>query len=136
MPADPNTGMLVGETQVFPNGTRYGEYRIGGTSLASPLMAGVMAVPTTPRASRTASSTPRCTSCSAPARCTTLRPLGHRIAEVRTDYVNSLNNTKGKFWRLRTAGIPTTIFTRPGYDDVTGVGTPNGTAFVRALGRR
>ena len=44
MAADPNTGMLVGETQVFPNGTHYGEYRIGGTSLSSPLMAGVIAI--------------------------------------------------------------------------------------------
>nr|WP_284289508.1 hypothetical protein [Angustibacter aerolatus] len=42
---DPNTGMLVGETQTFPDGTaKYSEYRIGGTSLASPLFAGVMAI--------------------------------------------------------------------------------------------
>ena len=43
MDADPTTGMLVGETQQFPEGTHYDEYRIGGTSLASPLFAGVMA---------------------------------------------------------------------------------------------
>ena len=42
--------MLVGETQVFalPSGSarrrHYGEYRIGGTSLGSPLLAGVQAV--------------------------------------------------------------------------------------------
>ena len=31
---DPNSGMLVGETQSFPNGgVHYDEYRIGGTSL-------------------------------------------------------------------------------------------------------
>ena len=41
--ADPTTGMLVGETQIFPKGVKYDEYRIGGTSLASPLMAGVVA---------------------------------------------------------------------------------------------
>ncbi len=47
MDADPTTGMLVGETQNFPlasvfgpAGNHYGEYRIGGTSLASPLFAG------------------------------------------------------------------------------------------------
>ena len=41
MDADPTTGMLVGETQNFPlasafgpAGIHYGEYRIGGTSLA------------------------------------------------------------------------------------------------------
>ena len=43
--ADPQTGMLVGETQTFADGTvRYGEFRLGGTSLASPLMAGVVAL--------------------------------------------------------------------------------------------
>ncbi len=51
MDADPTTGMLVGETQNFslpsrfgPAGVHYGEYRIGGTSLASPLFAGAQAV--------------------------------------------------------------------------------------------
>ena len=42
---DPNTGMLVGETQTFPDGSQqYSEYRIGGTSLASPLYAGMFAL--------------------------------------------------------------------------------------------
>jgi len=42
---DPTTGMLVGQTQTFPDGSvAYGEYRIGGTSLSSPLMAGFMAL--------------------------------------------------------------------------------------------
>ena len=42
--ADPNTGMLIGETQTFPEGAAYGEFRIGGTSLASPLFAGMTAL--------------------------------------------------------------------------------------------
>ena len=42
--ADPTTGMLVGETQLFGSQARYGEYRIGGTSLASPLMGGMVAL--------------------------------------------------------------------------------------------
>jgi subtilase family serine protease len=41
---DPNTGFEVGETQVFPDGTYWDQYRIGGTSLSSPLIAGVVAV--------------------------------------------------------------------------------------------
>ncbi|HKS97902.1 MAG TPA: S53 family peptidase, partial [Rugosimonospora sp.] len=40
MPGDPNTGFIVGETQVFPDGTYWDQYRIGGTSLSSPLLAG------------------------------------------------------------------------------------------------
>jgi len=39
--ADPNTGLLVGQTQTFSNGTYYDEYRIGGTSVAAPLTAGL-----------------------------------------------------------------------------------------------
>jgi subtilase family serine protease len=136
MPADPNTGMLVGETQVFPNGTHYGEYRIGGTSLASPLMAGVMAVADDAAGFAHGFINPALYQLLGTRALHDVRPLGIRIAEVRTDYVNGVNNAQGKFWRLRTAGIPTTIFTRHGYDDVTGVGTPNGTAFVRALSRR
>ena len=50
MDADPTTGMLIGQTQDFSldtefgsAGTNYGEFRIGGTSLASPLLAGLNA---------------------------------------------------------------------------------------------
>ena len=45
MDGDPQTGMLVGETQTFlDKSVRYSEYRIGGTSLSSPLFAGMMAL--------------------------------------------------------------------------------------------
>ena len=44
MDADPYTGFLVGQTQTLPNGTTgYGESGWGGTSLASPLCAGLQA---------------------------------------------------------------------------------------------
>jgi subtilase family serine protease len=44
MDGDPSTGLKIGETQEFAKGVvRYGEYRLGGTSLSSPLLAGVMA---------------------------------------------------------------------------------------------
>lgn len=43
--ADPNTGFLVGQTQTFPDGSeKYSEYRIGGTSLAAPVIAAVQAL--------------------------------------------------------------------------------------------
>lgn len=44
MDADPMTGFMVGVTQKLPNGsTGYGESAIGGTSLATPLFAGLTA---------------------------------------------------------------------------------------------
>ncbi len=43
MDADPNTGMLIGLTQTFPDGVYYDQFKEGGTSLATPLLAGVIA---------------------------------------------------------------------------------------------
>jgi subtilase family serine protease len=44
MDADPNTGMLEGLTETFPNHrVAYGQFPVGGTSVASPLLAGVIA---------------------------------------------------------------------------------------------
>jgi subtilase family serine protease len=44
MDADPSTGFLIGLHEIFPNGKdTYGQTRYGGTSLASPLLAGVIA---------------------------------------------------------------------------------------------
>jgi subtilase family serine protease len=42
--ADPATGFLIGLTEAFSNGaTKYGTTRYGGTSLASPILAGIVA---------------------------------------------------------------------------------------------
>lgn len=41
--ADPGTGFLIGITQKFKSGSHYSQTRYGGTSLASPLLAGVIA---------------------------------------------------------------------------------------------
>src|SRR5260370_36284631 len=36
---------MIGEPHTFPDGSvKYSEYRIGGTSLSSPIMAGIMAL--------------------------------------------------------------------------------------------
>jgi subtilase family serine protease len=44
MDADPMTGFLTGVTQKLPNGSvGYAESTIGGTSLAAPLFAGILA---------------------------------------------------------------------------------------------
>ena len=43
MDADAQSGFLIGLTQVFPDGTYYSQFKEGGTSLASPLLAGVIA---------------------------------------------------------------------------------------------
>ena len=135
---DPQTGFRVGQTQTFPDGSeQYSEYRIGGTSLSSPLLAGLQAV-----ANQLAG-----------------RPLGflnpriyalagssayHDVADpkrpdggvVRIDYANAFDASTGTITSLRTLNDTGTIFVRKGYDDVTGVGTPNGIAYLLLIGGR
>jgi subtilase family serine protease len=157
MVGDPNTGFLVGQTQFFPDGgcprggtVCYGEFRLGGTSLSSPLLAGVMALVDQARANGN------------------LPPLGfanpaiydaygqnngslHDVQGttiggydwvIRNDFFNTLNADdtdpalapNGIITSKRTLGYTGQfIQTGPGYDDMTGVGTPDGSSFLNTL---
>jgi len=130
MDGDPNTGIIVGETQVFPDGTYWDQYRIGGTSLSSPLLAGVVAVANQVHHHPLGFINPlyyRLLGTSALH--DTVAPASP-LAQVRTDYTNALDNSQGKFWRLQTVDVQSsTLHDTPGYDDETGVGTPHGPAF-------
>lgn len=133
---DPNTGMRVGQTQTFPDGTYYDEYRIGGTSLSSPLYAGMFALavqkhgpyglanPTLYRARGTAYDITKAERDTYP-------------GDVRVDYKNSVDPTAGYSYTARWFDFdePLTIHVRPGYDDVTGIGSPNGPAWLAAIQR-
>jgi subtilase family serine protease len=133
MDADPQTGMLIGQSQTFPDGSvKYSEYRIGGTSLASPLLAGVVAVGDqatggslgflNPRLYRKANASllhDVTTACPAtPQQCVT-------DGVVRVNYANGFDASDGTATVLRTFNQTGSIYTRPGYDDVTGVGSPS-----------
>ncbi len=143
MLGDPSTGFLVGQTQTFPDGAYYDEYRIGGTSLSSPLFAGTLAL-----AEQLAKhefglvngalysnyGTSAFTDIKSPAE------LGLTAAQsgvVRVDYSNGIDATAGTFntERLFSYDSGLTIHTVAGYDNVTGVGSPNGAAFLAALGK-
>ena len=130
MDADPNTGMIVGETQVFPDGTYWDQYRIGGTSLSSPLLAGVVAVASQAHHHPLGFINPlyyRLLGSSALH--DTVAPTSP-VAQVRTDYANLLDNSQGKTYKLQTIDVQSsTLHDIPGYDDETGVGTPRGPAF-------
>jgi subtilase family serine protease len=128
MDADPTTGMLVGETQAFPSGNAYGEYRIGGTSLASPLFAGFLAVTTQAAGTRQGFINPKLYR-------TSKNKPGQLVADVngnpikdagnvRADYANSLNASDGILYSVRTFNQDSSLVTAPGWDDVTGNGVP------------
>jgi hypothetical protein len=55
------------------------------------------------------------------------------LASVRVNFVNLLNPRLGLDFALRTYNQTGTLATTPGYDDVTGLGTPNGQAFLDAM---
>ncbi|GHH74634.1 serine protease [Streptomyces sulfonofaciens] len=139
--ADPNTGFLVGQTQTFPDGSQqYSEYRIGGTSLAAPTVAGIQALAQQAHGGR---------------------PLGFAnpaiydrygsklyhdvtdhpvkgaegLAVARVDYANSYDDSEGLLTSLRTLGKDTSLSAVNGYDDVTGVGSP-APGYVESYGTR
>jgi subtilase family serine protease len=135
MDADPTTGMLVGETQNFalssvfgPAGVHYGEYRIGGTSLASPLMAGVQAALQQGSGSRIGFANPLIYSLKASEHNASIYfdpGAAHLpdVGNVRSDYANGYNPSDGLIYSLRTFNQDSSLTTNQGWDDVTGVGT-------------
>ena len=130
---DPNTGYLVGETQTFPNGVaHYDEYRIGGTSLSSPLMAGIMALADQAAGRPHGFANPLLYRLNRTSAVTDITNPASTIAVVRTNYVNNVDASAGLVYRLRTMNQTLTLHTTPGWDDVTGIGTPT-SSFVGAL---
>jgi subtilase family serine protease len=115
---------------------QYGEYRIGGTSLSSPLLAGMIAL-----ADQAAHAQGKGNIGFAnpaiyqlyQAHSAGIRDVKHRDgAYIRNDYVNSVNNNDGYLYSVRSVDQDTSLKTTTGYDMVTGVGTPTG-SFYAAL---
>jgi subtilase family serine protease len=141
---DPSTGFLVGQTQTFSDGTYYDEYRIGGTSVAAPLTAGLAAVANQIAGSPLGFLNPRiyqayATGSSAFYDVDQADNFGTTVnsplpSMVRVNYVNSENAAGGLSYSLRTQEEPNqTLHSTRGYDTATGVGTPNGASFFAAV---
>lgn len=131
--ADPNAGLMIGETQTFPDGSaKYSEYRIGGTSLSSPIMAGIMALADQAHGSPHGFANPLFYSKAGSAAYHDVVSPASTLAVVRVNYNNSVDASAGVSYRLRALNQTLSLQTTPGYDDVTGVGTPT-SAFLNAL---
>ncbi|GLY65959.1 S53 family peptidase [Amycolatopsis taiwanensis] len=126
---DPNTGFLVGQTQTFPEGVSYDQYRLGGTSLSSPVLAGIMAVSDSLVHFHHGFINPLIY---ATAKSPSINDVQHVEGAVqRVDFVNSTDASDGLIVSARKLDFPNlTIHTTRGYDNVTGVGSPNGPAFL------
>jgi subtilase family serine protease len=154
MDGDAQSGMLIGLTQTFPQGVLYSQFKEGGTSLASPLLAGVVA-----DADQAAGGS-----------LGFLNPLLYHVDKtnplayndivpptspnstsvVRVDFANTINKTDGYNVSLRAidyqgpetycdgtgncATRPVTLSTAPGFDSLTGVGTV-GPRFISVLSK-
>jgi len=133
---DPQTGMLIGQTQTFPDGTYYDTYRIGGTSLSSPITAGLAALADQKAGKPHGFINPALYAAYGSAAFRDVDSIGDSTGVWRVNYTNSVDASAGFRFIFRTfnvgdgtGGISLTIHTGPGYDNVTGVGSPNGTSF-------
>lgn len=131
--ADPQTGLLVGQTQTFPDGSYYDEYRIGGTSLASPIFAGLMALADQRAGHPHGFANPLFYANPS----AFYDVLSVKTAVARRNFVNGVDATNGTADFLRTfddySGSPTQ-HTNAGWDNVTGLGTP-GASFLSLIGQ-
>ncbi|MFI5893604.1 protease pro-enzyme activation domain-containing protein [Actinoplanes sp. NPDC051513] len=131
MPGDPNTGFRVGQTQEFPDGTYYDEYRIGGTSLASPLLAGLQAVQSQKQRHLVGFANPAYYRALNSNKITDIVAPRTPVLQARANFVNGVDAADGRKFQLQTIDVQTTtIHSTRGYDAETGVGVP-GPAFFK-----
>jgi subtilase family serine protease len=142
--ADPTTGMLIGQTQQFPNGVAFGVYRIGGTSLACPLFAGMMALADQVAGTPHGFANPLFYSLHGSATFHDVVPQA-KSGNVRVDFLNGVNNASGTFRTVRTFDYqgpevaptgqtrPLSLHSAKGWDNQTGNGSPDGWTFLESL---
>jgi subtilase family serine protease len=135
MDGDPTTGMLVGETQTAPDGSvGYDEYRIGGTSLSSPLFAGYMALANQHAGFSLGFANPALYALAGSGAIRDVRPAPTQLAALRNDFNNGVDASDDTTISLRSFDLDSSLHTKKGYDDVTGLGSPAGAKLLYALG--
>ncbi len=152
MDADAQSGLLIGLTQAFPGGNHYGQFKEGGTSLASPLFAGVIADADQAAGGTLGFLNPELYKAWAatPGAFNDIQAVTHPNLNgvIRVDFVNSVDATGGFNISIRAIGYagpetycdgtgncatrPVTITAAPGFDGLTGLGSP-GRRFIAAM---
>jgi subtilase family serine protease len=154
MDADAQTGMLIGLTQTFPNGVFYDQFKEGGTSLASPMLAGVIADTDQAAGSPLGFLNPVLYKADSrtPAAFNDIVPPANPLstATIRVDFGNTVDNTNGYIVSLRvidyegteiycdaTGNCATrnvTLSTARKFDSMTGIGSV-GPRFIQQLSK-
>jgi subtilase family serine protease len=150
MDADPSTGFLIGLQETFRNGkVKYGQTRYGGTSLASPILAGVIADADQAAGTPVGFINPAIYKLDGTAGAIDDILPGGKQAQVRVDHANTyVPGATGfiqSFRELTYEGAitycdatgncatrPNTLTTAKGYDSMTGLGS-TGPNFVSDL---
>src|SRR5207237_966126 len=121
------------QTQTFEDGVaRYSEYRIGGTSLSSPIVAGIMALADQAAGAPHGFASPAFYRLAGGGAYHDVSAPRSTVAVVRADYADPADVTSPLLYSLRTMDQTLSLRTTAGYDDVTGLGTPTG-SFIAAL---
>jgi subtilase family serine protease len=132
--ADPSTGIMVGQTTLQPDGKTYAFSlsRIGGTSVACPTFAGIQADAQQKAGGPLGFANPAIYTRfgTSAYNDVTDHPLGPgHLAQVRNNYTNPYTKQGPLLTYLRTLGIngegADALPAVAGYDDSTGVGSPN-----------
>jgi subtilase family serine protease len=154
MDADAQTGMLIGLTQTFPAGVFYDQFKEGGTSLASPLFAGLVADADQASGSPLGFLNPLLYKADreySDAFNDVVPPADPNAADtIRVDFANTVNPSAGYILSQRIldyegpetycdgtgncATRPVTLNAAKGYDSLTGIGSA-GNNFVGELSK-
>ncbi len=157
MDADAQSGMLIGLTQNYgpaPGHNHYGQFKEGGTSLASPLLAGVLADVDSAAGGSIGFANPVLYHVwsTTPAAFHDVQPSSHpkSTAVVRVDFANTQDNSSGFNISVRAIdyeGVETfcdatgncesrnvTLNTAKGFDSLTGLGSV-GPDFIAAMSK-
>ncbi|HET9171515.1 MAG TPA: S8 family serine peptidase, partial [Actinospica sp.] len=132
--ADPFTGLLVGATQVLPDGsTGYAEAAIGGTSLASPLLSGLEADSIAERGGLALGFVNPTLYCDGMVGgLDTLRDVTDAPSNAPRPLAEVFPAFQGQPAAVAGLGADGDLRAGPGYDDATGLGTP-GPDFIDSL---
>jgi subtilase family serine protease len=149
---DAQSGFLTGLTQTFPTGVQYDQFKLGGTSLASPLLAGIIAVADQARGGSLGFVNPvlydAFSSGSFPTAFNDIVPPAdpNSASVVRVDYSNTQDKSDGytislrainytgpeKFCDVNCASRKVSLTATKGFDSLTGIGSI-GPGFIAAM---
>jgi subtilase family serine protease len=130
--ADSSTGMKVGFTQLDVDGVaRFHETRLGGTSLSSPLIAGIQALAQQAQGAPIGFANPQLYARYGTAAYRDIVDTQYSLA--RNDYTNPQDPNSPIVKRLYSTGINGALTATTGYDNVTGLGVP-GVKYAESYG--